>query len=137
MRYSTYFLTNRSKRSCTLKGVPSVQFVRGRDVVPFRFHDGGTPYLPKRLPETILVPPGARASFVVAKYRCDVGIQYLSTGMRVAVPGSESDSLTLRWQLRTSTYPYCQPVQGDPASDPGNTVAVSPVIASTRDLLGK
>jgi hypothetical protein len=132
-----FLWTNRKKQSCLLSGYPRIEFF-SRDVpLPFRYRDGGSPYLPKGTPETILVPSRAPATFLAVKYRCDAGSIEVSDEIRVTLPGDTSQSDRQKFSRSTSEFEYCRPFHGSPADDPGNTVAVSPFLASVRDLYDK
>lgn len=65
---------------------------------------------------------GKLAYFLVAKYRCDMGVAEEATGMNLLLPGQGTIySVPARW-LRGS-FGFCT---GGATPDPGNTVAISP-----------
>jgi hypothetical protein len=132
-----FFVTNRSGSTCSLKGYPRVELIASGKPMPFDYQDGGGPYITTRKPEEVTLLPRGRAEFLVAKYRCDVGeIQPPASVMRVTLPGS---STVLRRHhsrvVQEAGLNYCKAFRGPPASDPGNTVVVSPVTSRPSSLL--
>jgi hypothetical protein len=91
-----------------------------------------------RKPQRVVLAPGRRAYFLVAKYRCDGGVLNTATLIRVVLPGSRGD-LTIRPNQGATGLDYCKRYVGDQPIDPGNHVTVSPVEPSaglTQPLLG-
>jgi len=77
-------------------------------------------------PAAVTLVPGASAYVLVAKYRCDRGILRNAAAIRLWMPALRGAVLAGRASpggRGVSTLSYC--VGG--ASDPGQTVAVSPV----------
>jgi hypothetical protein len=132
-----FVLTNQRKQSCLLSGRPRLQFLSRGVPIPFHYRDSGGLYLPQLVPETILVPSSGTAAFLAVKYRCDVGIADVSDEVRVALPGAGPEPLSQSMPRSTSEFQYCQPFHGAPANDPGNSIAVSPILASLRDVFGR
>jgi hypothetical protein len=128
-----FLLANRSPTKCIIEGYPRVQLiVRGRPL-PFRYKNGGGPYVTTRRPQAIVMAPRARAYFLVAKYRCDAGPASPSASEIRVAPPRTSGSLALRVP---SGLEYCQASRHEEQRlDPGNTVVVSPVAASRLALI--
>jgi hypothetical protein len=117
-------LTNLTTRSCALHGYPGVSFYSHRTLLPFRVVWGGR-YGTGGKPRTVLLHPGARASFLVAKYRCDAGTAATASELRVYPPNTMRQ---LRLGLRrVSEISYCRGFKRPQPNDPGNTLYVSPV----------
>lgn len=121
-------LTNHAKRWCTVSGYPGVSFYAHHRLLPFRSLWGGR-YGTGGEPMTVPLRRGARASFVVAKYRCDAGTVRTASEVRVYPPNSTTRlRLALRRQDGVSDISYCRRgVTPAAADDPGNTLNVSPV----------
>jgi hypothetical protein len=125
-------LTNRSTSSCALDGYPGVRLSHGSTPLAFVYARGGGTYVTTRQPGRVTVAPGHPAYFLVAQYRCDGGVLYTVTSIRVSLPGtSGSLSLSLGRQ-GVSGLDYCKRSPGDARVDPGNHVTVSPVEASAH-----
>jgi len=123
-------IRNLSPATCSLKGYPTVAFRSGRRALPFRYRDGGGPYLPGAGPRLVRVRPGRMVWFIVAKYRCDVGTLASATAIDVRLPGSDRwQSLPLRHRY-VGWIGYCRRASGSRRPDPGNTVAMTPVSAT-------
>ena len=103
--------------SCVLIGYPSVRLLDNSGTsLPFTYHQGGG-YATSQHPREVLLPTGARAVVIVAKYRCDSGPGQPATAVELALPGSAvSTGLEPLGNLA-----YCGP------SDPGDDVYVSPI----------
>lgn len=86
----TYTLTNRGNSACLLRGYPGVSLYdrKGR-LLPFKYRWSGTQYVTHVPPSVVMLRPGARAYFLVAKYRCDVGDAMEATTIRVYPPNSK------------------------------------------------
>jgi len=75
-----YALTNRGPAACTLKGYPRVVLTEATGaVLPFRYAKGGGAYATSARPVTVVLAHGASAYVLVAKYRCDLGIENNAT----------------------------------------------------------
>jgi len=69
---------------------------------------------------------GASAWLLVAKYRCDIGIDRDAATIRITVPGAQPAVLTGRASsddAGVSALSYCR----GGSNDPGQAIAVSPV----------
>jgi uncharacterized protein DUF4232 len=131
-----FVLTNRSARSCVLHGYPRVALHRGGRRLPFAYRRGGGQYTTARRPKRVLLRPGSRAFFLVAKYRCDRATIGTASGIRVRTP---KGAWTLRLRLPANAGPgtldYCRSYPGDRRPAPGNEVEVSPLTASASAVL--
>ena len=123
-----FTLTNRGKSTCHLFGHPGVSFYdsKGR-VLPFRYTWTGTQYVAHTAPKMVVLPPGARAYFLVAKYRCDIGIAMVAKTIRVYPPNMKKQLVgRAAPSANFGSMNYCK---GGP-KDPGQLVEVSPVRAT-------
>jgi Protein of unknown function (DUF4232) len=116
-------LTNRADQPCTLIGYPGVTFYWRHRRLPFKAVWGGR-YGTGGKPRRVLLRPGGHASFLVAKYRCDVGFVHGATAIRVYAPNTRRQ---LRMRLHRSDIAYCRAFRGPNSRDPGNTLDISPV----------
>lgn len=129
-----FTLTNVSRQACVLDGYPRIALRHDGKPLPFVYRDGGGQYLTARGPQRVTIRPGSRAYVLVAKYRCDGAVVSSSTSIRLLLPGSEMGALTLH--LRgpgVGGLDYCRRYPGDAKIDPGNRVAVSPIVPSVAD----
>jgi Protein of unknown function (DUF4232) len=120
-------LTNRSSRSCVLDGYPRVDLSDNGKRLAFMYLDGGGSYVTKRKPQRVTLGPGRRAYFLVAKYRCDGGILYPATSIRVLLPGTNGAFTLSLTEPSGGRLDYCKRYPGDQRVDPGNRAVVSPV----------
>jgi hypothetical protein len=120
-------IANKGQRSCLLEGYPAVVIRTAKHVLPFSYDDGGGPYLLPAAPKLLTLHPGDHASFVVAKYRCDVGELATGTAIDIWLPGVPGDkSLALSGE-GVGMLALCRKFKANGPPDPGNTVALSPV----------
>jgi hypothetical protein len=121
-----YALTNRGPAACTLKGYPQVVLTDATGaVLPFRYANGGGPYVTSARPVTVVLAHGASVYVLVAKYRCDLGIEANATTIRLTLP---THGTAFAWREAVGIsgsmgLSYCRGGQ----HDPGQLVAVSPV----------
>jgi hypothetical protein len=122
-----YALINRGALACTLTGYLDITLYDANGApLPFRYSRGHSPYVTAAAPVTVTLRPGAAAWVLVAKYRCDVGTERDARTIRITVPGARPAALTGRASSRNdgvSALSYCR----GGTSDPGQTVAISPV----------
>ena len=120
-----YALTNRGPAACTLKGYPQVVLTDATGaVLPFRYAEGGGAYVTPARPVTVVLAHGASAYVLVAKYRCDLGIEHNATTIRLTLPTPHAFAWREAVGISGSTgLSYCRGGQ----HDPGQLVAVSPV----------
>jgi hypothetical protein len=122
-----YALTNRGPAACTLKGYPRVVLTEATGaVLPFRYAKGGGAYVTSARPVTVVLAHGASAYVLVAKYRCDLGIENNATTIRLTLPTTHGAAFVGREAVGISGsmgLSYCRGGQ----HDPGHLVAVSPV----------
>ena len=121
-----YALTNRGPAACTLKGYPQVVLTDATGaVLPFHYAKGGGAYVTSARPVTVVLAHGASAYVLVAKYRCDLGIEANATTIRLTLP---THGTAFAWREAVGIsgsmgLSYCRGGQ----HDPGQLVAVSPV----------
>ncbi|MGO9293811.1 MAG: DUF4232 domain-containing protein, partial [Streptosporangiaceae bacterium] len=91
-----YALANRGQ-ACALKGYPRVLLYdpAGR-VLPFRYAYGGGAYVTAASPATVVLAPGASAYLLVAKYRCDLGIEDAAAEIRITLRLAHGAPFTAR-----------------------------------------
>jgi uncharacterized protein DUF4232 len=122
-----YALTNRGSVACTLKGYPQVVLTDATGaVLPFRYAKGGGAYVTSAKPVTVVLAPAASAYVLVAKYRCDLGIQRNAAAIRLTLPTAHGTAFAGHEPVGVSGstgMSYCRGGQ----HDPGQLVAVSPV----------
>ena len=121
-----YALTNRGPAACTLKGYPQVVLTDATGaVLPFRYANGGGAYVTSARPVTVVLAHGASVYVLVAKYRCDLGIEANATTIRLTLP---THGTAFAWREAVGIsgsmgLSYCRGGQ----HDPGQLVGVSPV----------
>jgi len=121
-----YALTNRGPAACTLKGRPHVVLTDATGaVLPFRYAQGGGAYVTSASPVTVVLAPGASAYVLVAKYRCDLGIENNATSIRLTLPTTHGAAFAWREAVGISGSTGLSYCRGGP-HDPGQLVAVSP-----------
>ena len=122
-----YALTNRSSRTCTLRGYPGVTLFDARGLaMPFRYAHGGGTYVTSHRPGTIVLAHGASAYVLVAKYRCDQGIARNAATIRLALPAAGGRVFTAREPVGIFGPPGLSYCRGGPHG-PGQLITVSPI----------
>lgn len=127
-----FTLTNRGKSACHLYGHPGVSLYdnKGR-VLPFRYTWAGTQYVAQTAPKMVVLRPGAHAYFLVAKYRCDIGIAMVAKTIRVYPPNATQQLVgSAAPFVDVPGFSYCK---GE-SKDPGQLVEISPVRATTHSM---
>lgn len=125
--------TNRSVRSCQMFGYPKISLVTAAGkVLPFKYiHEYNRGYVESGPPKHVLLKPGHRAYDLVARTTCNRRGPLSASTLRVVPPGmSKGTSLPVAADLGAATFNYCP---GGPSAH-GNTVAISPVVASMAKL---
>jgi hypothetical protein len=117
-------LRNVGAATCSLRGYPRVRLFDRRGAMPFRYERGGRYFFIDESPKTVLLRPGARASFVVAQYRCDVGVRSGATRVVVYPPGTTHPQSR---HVPAKAFSYCKGYHGHDRRDPGNTIHIGPV----------
>jgi len=91
----------------------------------------GTQYVARTPPMMVVLRPGARGYFLVAKYRCDIGIAMIAKTIRIYPPNTTQQLVGNATPfVDVGGFPYCK---GGP-KDPGQLVEVSPVRASFHSM---
>ena len=106
---------------CTVAGYPTIKFLAKDAPIPFTYVFGKGQYVTHRRPQPVTVGGGKVAYFLVAKYRCDMGVTEGADGMTLLLPGQGTMVTPPRTWLIFS-IDYCT----GGANDPGNTIEVSP-----------
>lgn len=129
---TVFTLTNRGNSACHLYGHPGVSLYdnKGR-VLPFRYTWAGTQYVAQTAPQIVVLRPGARAYFLVAKYRCDIGIAMVAKTIRVYPPNTTQQIVgNAAPSVDVGGFFYCK----GGSKDPGQLVEVSPVRATIHSM---
>jgi hypothetical protein len=122
-----YALVNQGRTACTLDGYPSIVLYDTRGaILPFRYVHGASSYVTKAAPRPVLLPPGASAYVLVAKYRCDVGVSQNAATIRLTLPGNLATAVTIRISPRPLGVLLLSYCTGGP-DDPGQVIGVSPI----------
>ena len=129
-----YFaLVNVGRTACTLDGYPSVALTDNAGaILPFRYVHHGSIYVTKAAPRRVLLPPGASAFVLVAKYRCDLGDSRDAAAIQLTLLGSADPTMTLRFSAGLpgiAALAYCK---GGP-DGPVQIIGVSPIEAAPAD----
>jgi Domain of unknown function (DUF4232) len=120
-------LVNRGRVACFVRGYPAAVLYDGAGrALPFRYGDGGGPYLTRKKPRPVPLKPGARAYVVIAKYRCDLGD--LSSAKSIRLRLRLAGGTVVSRRLGVLGESYC--VGG--RHDPGQLVTISPLEPSLR-----
>ena len=129
---TVFTLTNRGKSACHLYGHPSVSLYDNKGhVLPFRYTWAGTQYVAQTAPKMVVLRPGARAYFLVAKYRCDIGIAMVAKTIRVYPPNTTQQLIgRAAPSVDVGGFMYCK----GRSKDPGQLIEVSPVRATTHSM---
>lgn len=112
---------------CTVDGYPEVTLLDAAGTpIPFTYVLGRGQYVTHRRPRPVTVGGGARAYFLIAKYRCDAGSTTAAAGLNVTLPGQATPrSVPTSWLSGgVRGLDFCT---GGLHPDPGNTVAISPL----------
>jgi hypothetical protein len=118
---------NRGPRECTVRGYAHITLFDARgQALPFRYADGGGTYVTSRPPATVLLAPAASAYILVAKYRCDLGIERNAAAILVILRAAHGQASTARLAMTTAGAPGLSYCRGGP-HDAGQLVTVSPV----------
>jgi hypothetical protein len=112
-------------RRCSLRGYPRVRlYGPSGGPLPFRYRDGGGPYVTARPPRTVVLAPGDPAYVLVAKYRCDLGIVATAASLHLDFGAPQpGHRLDLRDAFGMTDLSYC----AGGRRDPGQRVVISPV----------
>lgn len=125
-----FVLTSRESSNCWVRGYPVVRLDDATGPIPFHYVDGHTQYVTSRPPEAVVLSPHDAGWVLIAKYRCDVGS--MRRAIRVTLTLSQPKvalTLALPHHYGIQSLDYC--VGG--ANDLGQTVATSPITASSDD----
>ena len=120
-------LTDRLIKKCQLKGHPGVALYDANGkVLKVQFNTvlGSTsPFVTGSAPKSIVLTPGARAYFKVAKYGCELGAARTASSMAISIPGVSGPIGKMKIvSSAVRTFAYCQ---GSPTGQ-GQLVGVSP-----------
>jgi hypothetical protein len=120
-------LRNTFNRACATEGYPTVTLSSHGQALRFVYRLGGSPYVTANAPRGVVLRPRDRAYALVAKYRCDGGVEHAASRVRIVIP-AVAGSLTLALQRPGGgQLDYCLRYPGDQPVDPGNRVTVSPI----------
>ena len=127
----TVTLTNVSTHLCQIHGYPTVHFYTsaGRLLTFIYRHD--SLYFPRLTPRVVNLAPRAHAYFVVAKYRCDLGVKYASSFFYVLTPNATGQPWVGHATSTGGVMDYCK----GSANGPGQSLGISPIVATRRQLV--
>jgi hypothetical protein len=125
-----YKLTNHGKLTCQLRGYPGITlYDHAHQILPFRYLRGGGQWVTHKAPKMVVLNPGNYGFFLIAKYRCDIGISMSATTIRVYPPNDMRQITGPASSIAgVSKLEYCK----GGTKDPGNLVYISPVAATLR-----
>lgn len=123
-------ITNGGPAACWISGYPRIRLVDAAGVeLPLTYRHGGG-YVTTAAPTPIFLGPGAEATVVVAKYRCDLGDVRVAATIEVAAPGS-AEFTSIPVAASPPTIDYCGP------NDPGDDVDISPIESDLQTAIGQ
>jgi hypothetical protein len=127
----TITLTNVGTRLCQIHGYPIVHFYTsaGR-LLTFAYRHTSL-YFPRLQPRVVNLAPRAHAYFVVAKYRCDLGVRYASSFFYVLAPYTTGQPWVGHPAGGQGVMDYCK----GSAHGPGQSLGISPIVATRRQLV--
>jgi hypothetical protein len=137
-RGDVFILSNRSSQPCRLDGYPRLVFLAGGRRLPFEEVVGPkSSYVTRQPPTPVVIDAGGQAYFMAAKYRCDSGVLAIASKLLIDLPGQRGAlERTLPGPQSASTIDYCRRSPGNRERDPGNFVAVSPIVATPAAAAG-
>jgi Protein of unknown function (DUF4232) len=119
-------LVNRGPAACTVRGYPgAVLYGASGAALPFRYADGGGMYVTRKKPVAVTLKPGAAAYLVIAKYRCDLGIEADAASVKLTLHVA-GGVIGRRLRLPVTGAPGLSYCTGG-RHDPGQLVTISPV----------
>jgi Protein of unknown function (DUF4232) len=128
-----YALVNQGQSACTLHGYPGIAlYDAAGTMLPFRYVHRTSMYVTKKAPRTVLLPPGASAYVLVAKYRCDLGVSHNAATIRLTMPGRLHTAMAITvppGPYGAFVLSYCK---GGP-DDPGQVIGISPIEPAPAD----
>jgi hypothetical protein len=124
-------LTNVSTRACHIHGYPSVRFyTSGGRLLTFSYAHTSL-FFPRLSAHVVNLAPGGHGFFIVAKYRCDLGVRYHSSFFYIIPPYTKGQPWVVHTSgLFTGVMDYCN---GAPRGM-GHDLGVSPIVATKSQL---
>jgi uncharacterized protein DUF4232 len=123
----TYLLTNRGRSACMLAGYPGITlYAPDGAQLPFHYVHGHSQYVTRVPQRPVVLPPGASAYVLVAKFRCDLGDDQEAATIRITIPGPQHGTVTGRAASNASGVSALSYCRGGP-DGPGQIIAVSPI----------
>jgi len=123
----SYILTNRGPAACALDGYPGITLYAADGThLPFHYVYGHGQYVTSAPPALVVLLPGASAYVLVAKFRCDLGIDHNAATIRITIPGPQHGAVTGRAASNASGVSALSYCRGGP-NGPGQVIAVSPI----------
>jgi hypothetical protein len=124
-------LTNVGTRLCQIHGYPTVRFYTSAGRLLTFSYAHTSLFFPRIAPHVVNLAPGSHGFFIVAKYRCDLGIRYHSSFFYLIAPYTSGPP----WVVHTSGYftgvmDYCK---GAPHGM-GHDLGISPIVAKRSQL---
>ena len=126
-----FTITNPKASKCQVNGYPTVALFDSRNVVlglHYTTSLGSTsPYVTSSQPKVVVLGPGSKSYFKVAKYRCDLGVARVAHSMVITLPGVSGTKNKLKIAVPAlGTFSSCK----GSSSGPGQLVGVSPFTSS-------
>jgi hypothetical protein len=118
-------LTNTGSVECMLQGRPGVRLVSRAGGVLNLPQVASDQYLAAATPKLVLLRAGTTAYVMLAKYRCDLGDLERAARLQLTLPGKGAGP-SLSVAVADADLSVCN---GGP-TDPGNSIAVTPIEAS-------
>jgi len=113
-----YAVLNIGRGTCRLSGYPQVQLSAHATRLPFRYQDGGGPYLLPGRPPTLYLRPGVYAWFQIDTSACEFAPGTAATTAWIALPGqTSSTALPAETRAGIRGFSYC--------GSPGQTLFIS------------
>jgi hypothetical protein len=132
----TITLTNVSTQTCQIHGYPTVRFYTSAGRLLTFSYSHQSQYFRRRAPRLVTLVPRGRAYFLVAKYRCDLGIRYSSSFFYLLAPyttgapsvehavGNHGDG------VGPGVMDYCK----GSSRGPGQTLGITPIVSTRAQL---
>lgn len=123
-------LTNRGTSPCVLDGYLRLRLVTATGTVLDLPQVTHNQYVTNARPRPVSLRVGAVTYVEVAKYRCDLGDLQMANRVQFTLPGSKEKTV---FTVPLGSVPGLSRCKGG-ATDPGNSIAVTPFEASLRAL---
>jgi hypothetical protein len=124
-------LTNVSTRACQIHGYPTVRFYTSAGRLLTFAYAHTSVFFSRLTPRVVHLAPGGHGYFIVAKYRCDLGNQYVSSFFYLLAPYTTGQPWVGHYgHYGSEVFDYCK----GPPRGLGHTLGISPIVADRRAL---